>query len=141
MPVRLLIPRIGVNAVIESVGETSNGQMAVPQRVQDVAWYAPGIVPGHPGDAVISGHLDWYTGPAVFQHLGSMHDGDTVTVQFADASSVTFDVTESTSYPVQAEPGYLFQAGGPAQLSLITCAGSWGGSQYTQRLVVNATTT
>ena len=47
-PVRLLIPGIGVDTVIEQLGETPNGDMDVPRNVQDAGWYAPGSVPATP---------------------------------------------------------------------------------------------
>jgi len=49
--------------------------MAVPSVPSHVAWYSPGPAPGEPGDAVIDGHLDWTTGPAVFWNLGKLHAG------------------------------------------------------------------
>jgi sortase A len=134
----ILIPSIGVNAHIENVGRTKQGNMDVPKDPKNVAWYAPGVIPGSPGDAVIAGHLDWYTGPAVFWHLKQVNIGDTINVVFPGGKQVNFRVSKKTSMPYTQEPPYLFGKAGPPMLSLITCAGAWDGTQYQQRLVVDA---
>ncbi len=137
-PDRLVIAAIGVDAHIEGVGTTSDGRMDVPRDVWDVGWYAPGVKPGMPGDAVIDGHLDWYTGPAVFWHLNQVRVGDTVDVQFVGGGIVHFRVTRMAAYGAASPPSDLFGRGGPPRLTLITCAGRWDGRSYTERLVVNA---
>jgi sortase (surface protein transpeptidase) len=137
-PDRLLLPSIGVSAHIESVGTTPQGAMDVPALVSDVAWYAPGVRPGQAGDAVIDGHLDWYTGPAVFLNLSHLAVGDRIVVVSTDGTTATFGVTSSTDYPASQAPADLFSRQGPPRLSLITCSGSWDGTQYQRRLVVDA---
>lgn len=137
---RLLIPSIGVNARIEDVGKTPEGNMDVPKDPKNVAWYAPGALPGGPGDAVIAGHLDWYTGPAVFWRLKQVSVGDTVNVVFPGGRQVNFRVTKKTTLTYTQVPPYLFEKTGPPMLSLITCSGAWDGKQqqYQDRLVVDA---
>ena len=63
---RLRIPDIGVDAPIDAVGLTPHGDLATPADVSHVGWYRAGSLPGAPGSSVIDGHLDWYSGPAVF---------------------------------------------------------------------------
>jgi len=41
-PVRLQIPTLTIDAVIEAVGRDTNGAMDIPKQVDNVAWYAPG---------------------------------------------------------------------------------------------------
>jgi sortase A len=138
LPDRLQLPAIGVNARVESVGTTPQNAMDVPKDLHDVGWYAAGIRPGQPGDAVIDGHLDWYTGSAVFANLSRLDVGDQAVILTADGTAVIFRVTSATSYAVGQPPSDLFNRQGPARLSLITCGGSWDGHQYNRRLVVNA---
>jgi sortase (surface protein transpeptidase) len=138
VPDRLRLPAIGVDAHVESVGTTRQNAMDVPTDLHDVGWYAAGIRPGQPGDAVIDGHLDWYTGSAVFANLSRLKVGDLVVVVGVDGTAVTFRVTRVASYPVGQPPSDLFNRQGPARLSLITCGGSWDGHQYNRRLVVDA---
>jgi sortase (surface protein transpeptidase) len=138
LPDRLQLPAIGVNAHVEGVGTTPQNAMDVPKDLHNVGWYAPGIRPGQPGDAVIDGHLDWYTGSAVFVNLSRLKVGDLAVVLDADGTAVTFRVTSVTSYAVGQPPADLFNQQGQARLSLITCGGSWDGHQYSRRLVVDA---
>ena len=117
---------------------TPQGNLDVPKDVADVGWYADGVRPGEPGDAVIDGHLDWYTGPAVFARLHRVRAGDVVEVELAGAGAVRYRVTRAVIYPADRPPADLFSRTGPARLTLITCAGRWDGRDYTERLVVDA---
>ncbi len=143
-PARLLIPAIGVNALIERVGVTPGGDLAVPQqdRWDDVGWYAGGARPGERGSAVIDGHLDRPGGsPAVFWRLRDMRVGDEVMVIDAAGKTLKFHVKEIGFYPPQDAPiQQIFGNDSGAYLNLITCAGDWIPSQQqtTLRLVVYA---
>lgn len=140
-PGTLLIPKIGVKALIESVGVDSNNDMSAPAKPTDVGWYSPGVAPGQAGDAVIDGHLDWYGMPkAVFYYLDKLKPGDEVDVVSQTGVRLRFQVTDSTTVSSTAHPAGLFGTTGPARLTLITCSGDWNPSvgQYAQRLLVNA---
>jgi sortase (surface protein transpeptidase) len=140
-PMRLLVPSINVNAPVEPVGLDAQGRMAVPSQASNVAWFKLGATPGDVGDAVIAGHLDWTSGPAVFWYLGRVRKGDTITVVRADGSSVQFVADTSITVPYDASTDLLFTRDGPPSLTLITCAGAWDRQRgtYLQRLVVHAT--
>ncbi|HZV48770.1 MAG TPA: class F sortase [Candidatus Dormibacteraeota bacterium] len=141
LPAQLVIPKIGVRATVEEVGVDSHGNMDVPRDWHDVAWYAPGVAPGQPGDAVMDGHLDWYGGvKAVFWNLSQLRPGDQVQVITKDGLTLNFQVSGSERVPYTAHPAGLFASGGPSQLSLITCTGAWDTSRsvYLERLIVNA---
>ena len=61
----------------------------------DTAWFAPGVRPGQPGNAVIAGHVDYAgIGPVVFWNLRTLTPGAEVWVPA--------DRLEKT--PVQAAP-------------------------------------
>jgi sortase (surface protein transpeptidase) len=140
-PSLLLIPKLGVDAVVEAVGVNSDGTMAVPSQPEHVAWYQLGAMPGDPGDALIDGHLDWWTGPAVFWHLASLRPGDQVNVVRVDGSELTFAVDSATSYPWNARTDGLVTTSGAPSISLVTCSGTWDQRRqtYLNRLVVHAT--
>jgi sortase A len=141
VPTRLLLPSIKVDAVVEAVGLDAQGRMGTPSQASNVAWYQLGSRPGDVGDAVIAGHLDWTTGPAVFWYLGRVRKGDVITVVRADGTQARF-VTDSTSMvPYDSSTDALFTRDGPPSLTLITCAGTWDRQRgtYLQRLVVHAT--
>ena len=138
-PVRLLIPRLKVDAVVESVGKDAQGDAGVPQNSQNVAWYNLGPAPGEPGNAVISGHLDDKVGPAIFRRLGELKVNDTLTVLDKAGLQRTFQVIEVAAYPYQKAPiNKIFGFDLEHDLNLITCTGRWNNKThtYSQRLVV-----
>ena len=140
--VRLLIPAIGVNAPIESVGVRPDGAMETPgQRPwNDVGWYRAGPRPGERGSAVIAGHLDRPGGnPAVFWRLRELRVGESVLVVDAHGKTLRFQVTALMFYPPQVAPlQNIFGNTGGTFLNLTTCAGDWIPTQHQTalRLVV-----
>ncbi len=141
-PIRLIIPAIGVNAFIESVGTQSNGDLATPTHNpwEDAGWYNLGPHPGERGSAVIDGHLDRPGGyPAVFWRLRDLHFGDEVLVMNMAGKTLHFRVTRTALYSPQEAPLQdIFGNWGGIYLNLLTCAGDWIPSEHqtTLRLVV-----
>jgi len=127
--VRLLVPAIGINAPIESVGVRTDGTMETPRQSpwNDVGWYNAGPRPGEQGSAVIAGHLDRPGGnPAVFWHLRDLHVGDTVQVVDAQGKTLHFHVTRIGFYPPQEAPVQDIYGNTAGRfLNLMTCAGDW----------------
>ena len=139
-PTRLLIPRIGVNARIEARGLDSNRNMQTPNDFRDVAWYNLGPMPGAPGNALVNGHVDWWTGSAVFTRLSELRTGDKVVVVQRDGTRLTFKVTGRQIVPWNARVASLFAPSSASKLTLITCTGVWDPRilSDTHRLLVSA---
>lgn len=140
-PVRLIIPSINVDAVVENVGITAAGAMEVPGNTIDVGWYKLGPPPGEVGSAVISGHFDGRDGGSgVFNNLDKLKQGDKMYVINNQGTTTTFVVRESRTY----NPGYadevFFSNDNGAHLNLVTCDGVWDKNKksYSKRLVVFA---
>jgi LPXTG-site transpeptidase (sortase) family protein len=141
LPARLRIPTLGVDASVQYMGLTKEGNMDVPASITDVGWYKLGANPGSPGTAVIAGHLDGIRGePGVFSALDKLKVGDTFSVLDAAGASVSFAVRRTKVYSQDAHPEEVFTSASGTHLNLITCTGSWdaGISKYAQRLVVFA---
>jgi LPXTG-site transpeptidase (sortase) family protein len=139
-PTRLVIPAIGVSTQVEPVGMDAQGRMGTPSVPANVGWYRSGPAPGDSGNALIDGHLDWTSGPAVFWQLGRLRVGDRLAVLRADGTQVQFVVDATSVVPFDASEDALFTATGPPSMSLITCTGAWDRQRatYLQRLVVHA---
>lgn len=140
-PAKLSIPRAKVQAPVEEVGVDAQGNIGVPSAPTNVAWYDRGPAPGQPGDAILNGHVDWTTGPAVFANLRALQPGDEVSIVTQSGQQLRFRVTASKAYDASTRPpADLFATSGPPRISLITCTGPWdaGRKQYQQRLVVSA---
>src|SRR5207302_6897861 len=64
-PTRVVIPAVGVDAVVDPLGLRADGHVEVPATFDRVGWYAGSAAPGAPGATVPLGHVDSTTGPAV----------------------------------------------------------------------------
>ncbi len=141
-PVRLIIPAIGVDANIQSVGLSwrGNGDMGVPTNVTDVAWYNGGPRPGMPGSAVVAGHLDGKNvAQAVFYNLNKLQAGDEVRVVDSKGNILRFRVVGTKIYDSEAAAGEVFLSdSSKVRLNLITCGGDWDATRklYGERVVV-----
>jgi sortase (surface protein transpeptidase) len=124
-PVQLRIPVADVDTALQRLGRAPDGTIKVPSHPDVAGWYAEGPRPGQPGPAVILGHVDSASGPAVFFHLADLQPGDAVYVDRADGSTAGFRVTGRSQIRKSRFPTDLVY--GPtleASLRLVTCAGS-----------------
>ncbi|MEV7081839.1 class F sortase [Streptomyces sp. NPDC093516] len=142
-PVRLLIPKIAVDAPFTdlAIGRTGQLDPPPPDDTNLVGWYAKGHSPGEAGTAIIAGHVDTTTSPAVFARLGELTKGDRFHVERADGSRATFVVDHKESFRKDAFPSERVYGDTPdAQVRLITCAGAYDrrARDYTENLVVFA---
>lgn len=141
-PNRLVIPKIKLDTnFTEPLGLTESGEVGVPDTYTDVGWYKYSPTPGALGPAVILGHVDSYTGPAVFFSLGQLSPGDDIFVDREDGSRAHFQVMyferyEQVEFPTEKVYGNIDYAG----LRLITCTGTFdkGKQRYSHNLVVYA---
>jgi LPXTG-site transpeptidase (sortase) family protein len=140
LPVRLVIPKISVDAAIEYVGVAPDGSMDVPKGPDDVAWFQFGPRPGEVGSAVIAGHYGWKDNrPAAFDQISTLQKGDTLSVQDEKGETITFVVRETRLFDPKADSSSVFNSNdGKAHLNLITCEGVWDAASksYSKRLIV-----
>ena len=140
-PVRLVIPAIGVTTPLVRLGLDPGGAMAVPADFSQAGWFAGGPAPGQLGPAVIAGHVDSRSGPAVFYRLRDLRPGDQIQVARADGARLRFVVEHARSYPKTRFPtAAVFGPVPSAALRLITCAGDFDRARgsYRDNLVVFA---
>ena len=139
LPVRLKIPKINVNADIQQMGLTPEGDMEAPETNEAVGWYKYGTRPGNEGSAVIDGHLG-LDDQAVFGQLSSLKKSDVLTITDEHEQDVSFGVTAIRRYSYDAAPKEVFTSASGAHLNLITCDGAWktGQNTFADRLVVFA---
>ncbi|WP_091537533.1 class F sortase [Modestobacter sp. DSM 44400] len=140
-PQQVRIPAIGVDSSLASLGVDAAGALVPPADFAQAGWYSAGTVPGDVGPAVIAGHVDDYTGPAVFYRLEELTVGDAVQVIRSDGRTVDFRVTRVAQYPKDdfATDEVYGPTTGP-ELRLITCGGTFDTSRrsYRDNVVVYA---
>ena len=136
-PGQLVIPAIGLNVAIGSVGLTPTGNMGVLNNPAKVSWYKNGPAPGDEGSAVIAAH--------VFQSFAKLKDvkpGNSIYVKRTDGSVLHFIVSEIDVYPYNATGSLakIFSRSDEPRLNLITCYGvlTPDRTTYNKRLVVFA---
>lgn len=125
-PVSVSIPSIGVRSSLERLGVDGRGELMAPRDPDKAGWFAAGVRPGDPGPAVIAGHVDSRTGPAVFTRLGEVRPGAAVVVTDVRGGIVRFAVDEVRTYPKSGFPTSDVYGPTPdAELRLITCGGDF----------------
>lgn len=141
VPVRVRIPRIGVDSALETLRREPDGRLAAPLDWQSAGWFAGGPVPGAPGPSVIAGHVDSPDGPAVFAELARLRPGDRVEVDLSDGSTAVFEVDGGRTVPQAEFPtGEVYGPVPDRQLRLITChTFDEAKGHYVDNLVVFAT--
>ena len=126
-PVRVRIPALGIDSVVNPIGLDDTGALAVPQpgpHLNEAAWFENSPTPGQPGPSIIEGHVDSVEGPSVFFKLGAIKPGDKVVVNRKDGSVVTFRVNAVRDFKKASFPTFLVYGSNIAQptLRLITCS-------------------
>lgn len=142
LPVRLKIPGIGLDSIVESVGFTSDMSMDIPKNQEDVAWFNLGQRPGEIGNAVIDGHYGWKSKkPSAFDDLYKLRKGDKISIEDDKGAVISFVVRGSIRYDQSASaPDVFVSKDGKSHLNLITCEGQWDevSKSYPNRLIVFA---
>ncbi|MFK4099335.1 class F sortase [Streptomyces sp. NPDC019531] len=142
-PVRLLIPKISVDAPFTELAIGSTGQLQPPPAADTnlVGWYAKGASPGEAGTSIIAGHVDTATSAAVFANLRELEKGDVFHVVRADGRRASFVVDSAETFEKDNFPSRrVYGDTAQAQVRLITCAGDYDhtAKDYTDNLVVFA---
>jgi len=133
-PVRLAIPAIGVATRLVRLGLEPDGAKQVPGDFGAAGWFAGGPAPGQLGPAVIAGHVDSRTGPAVFYRLRDLRPGDRVEVLRADGSLARFAVERVGQYPKARFPtDDVYYPTLTPRLRLVTCGGSFDREAHSYR--------
>jgi sortase (surface protein transpeptidase) len=140
--VRVEIPSIGVRAPVIPLGLNPDGSLEVPEDFDETGWWTGGARPGERGPAVVAGHVDSTTGPAVFYRLAELGRGDPVEIVRRDGTRVRFVVQHSERYPKARFPTDRVYGATPGPtLRLVTCSGDFDSStgHYLDNTVVYAT--
>ncbi len=141
-PVALIIPAIGVNTRLIGLGLTATGAVQVPPDPAVAGWYTGSPRPGAIGSAILLGHIDSLSGPAVFFKLSRLRPHQLVYVQRADGTLAVFRVDAVRTYAKSHFPTAAVYGPTPdAQLRLITCGGIFDQQlkSYLSNVVVYAT--
>ncbi|MGW3624649.1 class F sortase [Streptomyces sp. NPDC000880] len=144
-PDQVAIPSIGIIAPVVPRGLDVTGAVDPPpyDMPHTVGWYDSGTQPGTAGTALLVGHVDTETKPAVFYGLSSARPGEKVRVTRADGSVAEFTIDDVQVFErarFDAQKVYGPHKDGRAELRLITCGGTFDRTTraYTANVVVSA---
>ncbi|MFF4185884.1 class F sortase [Streptomyces sp. NPDC001691] len=144
-PQRVEIPSIGIAAPVVPRGLDAEGAVDPPpyNRPGTVGWFDGGARPGEAGAALLVGHVDTESKPAVFYGLSAARAGQQVKVTAADGTVAEFTIDDVRVFPrshFDAATVYGPRQRGRAELRLITCGGTYDRrtKAYTANVVVSA---
>ncbi|HUF53766.1 MAG TPA: class F sortase [Dehalococcoidia bacterium] len=139
------IPRIGVDAPVNTYGLDANLIPQVPLNGYEVAWYNWSAEPGTGSNAVLAGHVTW-SGAGVFYNLEQLSAGDEILLRGADGTELKYVVEDN--FLVDPHDAGALSVMGPTEtdtITVITCGGTFYsapgnpfGGDYTNRRVVRA---
>ena len=140
-PLRIRIPAIGVDSTVTPIDVDGTGALQPPGGADSTGWYAAGPAPGATGPAVLAGHVDSRTGPAVFYRLRDLPAGSRIEVDRSDGTTAVFVARRTFQTAKAAFPTAAVYAPTPApELRLVTCGGTFDRSigHYRDNVVVEA---
>ncbi|MEV5276141.1 class F sortase [Streptomyces sp. NPDC051994] len=144
-PQRVEIPAIGVAAPVVPRGLDSDDAIDPPpySKPGTVGWFGSGTRPGEAGAALLVGHVDTESKPAVFYGLSAVRPGQHVKVTGTGGRVAEFTIDDVQVFArnhFDAKKVYGPRKPGRAELRLITCGGSYDrtAKAYTANVVVSA---
>ncbi|WP_284578871.1 class F sortase [Streptomyces sp. 2P-4] len=144
-PVRVDVPSLGVQAPVVARGLDAQGAIDPPpyDRPGTVGWWGAGPKPGEAGAALLVGHVDTRSKPAVFYGLSTLRPGAKVRVARADGAVAEFTVEDVRVHErsrFDADRAYGALVPGRSELRLVTCGGTYDqkAGTYTANVVVSA---
>ncbi|WP_329313604.1 class F sortase [Streptomyces sp. NBC_00597] len=145
VPARVDVPSMGIQAPVISRGLDAQGAIEPPPFEQPgaVGWWGAGAKPGEAGAALLVGHVDTASKPAVFYGLSTAQPGGKVRVVRMDGSVAEFTIEDVRVYEragFDAHRAYGPRIEGRAELRLVTCGGTYdkAAREYTANVVVSA---
>ncbi|MFC1429171.1 class F sortase [Streptacidiphilus sp. N1-3] len=142
-PITVALPSIGLTAPLIGLGMDSRGQAELPpfSQPKTAGWVRDSAAPGAVGTAVLVGHVDTRTGPAVFWNLSAVKPGASVEVTRVDGSTALFTVDAVRAFDKSTFPAdQLYAPAKDAQLRIVTCGGTFDRkrAEYTGNVVLFA---
>ncbi|WP_329434809.1 class F sortase [Streptomyces albidoflavus] len=125
-PLKVAIPAIFIEAPVTALGLDTKGRLEAPplSKPKLTGWYEKGPSPGEDGTALLVGHRDTRTGPAIFLNLNALRRGDKVNGVRADRKTAVFTVDAVKTYTKDKFPDdKVYGETGRPELRLLTCGG------------------
>jgi sortase (surface protein transpeptidase) len=146
VPAAITIPDAEIDAEVE-IQQIVDGQMLDPSGPWVVSWYEQTSLIGERGNAVMSGHVDyWDVGPAVFWNVADLREGSEIRVVGQDGTTYIYaleyiervSLADLTAEKINSPR--LVGNTDYAALTLITCGGEfdYNAGEYLSRDIIRA---
>ena len=138
-PTTVRLDALEVRASVEPVGLGEGGTLVIPPSPRDVGWFQGSAVPGEPGVALVTSHLDTRReGRGVFAGLVTLEAGDVIVIGQADGTIQRWEVAGRTQHRKDELPDALALRSGPPRLALVTCGGPFDAQarRYRDNIIV-----
>ncbi|MEU4086989.1 class F sortase [Streptomyces aureus] len=125
---RLRIPSLDVDAPVIGLRLDRDRRLTAPpvDDPKPVGWYTDGPTPGERGTALVVGHRDTRTGPAVFAPIERIRTGARVEARREDGRTAVYTVYAVRTYAKAHFPDQeVYGNRGRPELRLITCGGAY----------------
>jgi LPXTG-site transpeptidase (sortase) family protein len=148
----LIIPAADIEAPVSRTTVPESGAMPDPTGYFNAVWYDFSQFDhyggyANAGNLILSGHVDCAhcvgdpngktgtSGYAVFWNIRNLKEGDTAQYKTAEGEVINYVVVSSEALSVSSDWDKIV-ASDTADMTLITCTGTFSGGEYNQRHVV-----
>ena len=138
-PVRVRSDAVDITSEMIPLGKRDDGALEVPDDAHTAGWWTGRANPGERGPAIIVGHVDSRHGPGAFWELPDLADGDRVSVDREDGTSVHWRVERVEVHPKDDFPtDEVYGDTDEPTLRLVTCSGFFDpqARSYTDNTIV-----
>jgi hypothetical protein len=98
----LVVPKLFINTPIESMGSSSAGEVLLPTKNTNVAWYKDGVKPGANGSVFLSGYYG-NDKAGILKDASKLEVNDSIEIRYKNGKSVSYKVIEKTNYAPNEE--------------------------------------
>lgn len=138
----LTLDPFDVAGCVQPVGRDAQNRMEAPGNITVAGWFDESARPGRPGLTVIDGHASGRFRDGLFNRLGDLEPGSTVSIERGDGTVHTYEVTSVRVHPVADTMTNLYADAERegSDLAMYTCDGAFDTARNTfeDRLVVLA---
>jgi len=98
----IAVPKLFINTPVEAVGSSAAGEVLMPSRNINVAWYKDGVKPGAMGSVFLSGYYGSEKS-GILKDADKIQANDIIEIRTKNSKTVSYKVIEKTKYAPNEE--------------------------------------
>ena len=121
-PVRISIPALGLDSVIEDTGYDATHTMEIVPSAEIISWLRESAIPSNNGNAILGGHNKWRGNICPLYDLDTLEIGEEMKIEYEGGLCLKFKLESVFVYALATAPaGQIMNVGGEARVTIITC--------------------